>query len=83
MVKWTVRAIQVGSIELDRSAMTHFKGKGERITVPIWCAGATDGTHKVIVDTGIRDLQEYRKAEPGVRQTPDQVTTTAINGMEF
>ena len=24
MVKWTVRAIQVGSIELDRSAMTHF-----------------------------------------------------------
>ena len=78
MVKWTVRAIQVGSIELDRSAMTHFKGKGERITVPIWCAGATDGTHKVIVDTGIRDLQEYRKAEPGVRQTPDQVTTTAI-----
>ena len=37
MAKWTVRAIQVGSIDLDRSAMTHFKGKGERITVPIWC----------------------------------------------
>ena len=78
MAKWTVRAIQVGSIDLDRSAMTHFKGKGERITVPIWCAGATDGIHKVIVDTGIRDLEEYRKAEPGVKQTPDQVTTAAI-----
>ena len=26
MAKWTVRAIQVGSIDLDRSAMTHFKG---------------------------------------------------------
>ena len=27
MAKWTVRAIQVGSIDLDRSAMTHFKEK--------------------------------------------------------
>ena len=26
MAKWTVRAIQVGSIDLDRSAMTHYKG---------------------------------------------------------
>ena len=78
MAKWTVRAIQVGSIDLDRSAMTHFKGTGERLTVTIWCAGATDGIHKVIVDTGIRDLEEYRKAEPGVKQTPDQVTTAAI-----
>ena len=32
----------------------------------------------MIVDTGIRDLEEYRKAEPGVKQTPDQVTTAAI-----
>ena len=78
MAKWTVRAIQVGSIDLDRSAMTHYKGKGERITVPIWCAGATDGVHKVIVDTGIRDLEEYKKAEPGVSQTPAQITTAAI-----
>ena len=78
MAKWTVRAIQVGSIDLDRSAMTHYKGKGERITVPIWCAGATDGVHKVIVDTGIRDLEEYKKAEPGVSQTSAQITTAAI-----
>lgn len=78
MKEWIVKAIQVGSIELDRSAMTHYKGKGEHISVPIWCAGATDGEHKVIVDTGIRDLEEYRKSEPGVSQTPDQITTVAI-----
>ena len=75
---WTVKAIQVGSIELDRSAMTHFKGKGEKITVPIWCAGATDGVHKVLVDTGIRDLEEYRKSEPGVSQTKEQDTVRAV-----
>lgn len=78
MKEWIVKAIQVGSIELDRSAMTHYKGKGERIKVPIWCAGATDGEHKVLVDTGIRDLEEYKKAEPGVSQSPEQDTTEAV-----
>lgn len=78
MEKWVVKAIQVGSIQLDRSAMTHYKGKGEQLVVPIWCAGATDGKHKVLVDTGIRDLKEYQKAEPGVRQTSDQDTVTAV-----
>lgn len=78
MITWKIRAIQVGSITLDRSAMTHYKGKGEIITVPIWSAGATDGTHKVLVDTGIRDLEEYKKAEPGVHQTPEQETVTAV-----
>ncbi len=78
MNKWIVKAIQVGSIELDRSAMTHYEGKGERIVVPIWCAGATDGIHRVLVDTGIRDLDEYRKSEPGVSQSSEQITTTAV-----
>lgn len=78
MVKWLVKSIQVGSINLDRSAMTHYKGKGEWIKVPIWCAGATDGVHKVLVDTGIRDLMEYKKAEPGVEQEEDQDTAAAV-----
>lgn len=77
-MNWTVKAIQVGSIELDRSAMTHYKGKGEKIIVPIWCAGATDGVHKVLVDTGIRNLEEYKKAEPGVAQSPEQDTAAAV-----
>ncbi len=57
---WKLKAIQVGSIKLDRSSMTHYKGKGELITVPIWCCGATDGKHKVLIDTGIRDLKLYQ-----------------------
>ena len=76
--KWQVKAIQVGSIRLDRSAMTHYKGKGETITVPIWCAGATDGEHKVLVDTGIRSLEIYQQAEPGAAQTPEQDTARAV-----
>lgn len=78
---WTVTPIQVGSIVLDRSAMTHFKGKGEKITVPIWCGAATDGTHKVLVDTGIRDIEEYKKAEPGASQSDDQEITVALKNI--
>ncbi|KZL90158.1 N-acyl homoserine lactonase family protein [Clostridium magnum] len=77
-VKWVVKAIKVGSITLDRSAMTHYKGKGEIIKVPIWCAGATDGKHKVLVDTGIRDLEIYKKAEPGVEQKECEITEVAV-----
>lgn len=77
-VKWKVKAIQVGLLELDRSAMTHFKGKGEKIFVPVWCAGATDGVHKVVIDTGIRDIELYKLSEPGASQTPEQKTEVAI-----
>lgn len=77
-VLWEVTPIQVGTIILDRSAMTHFKGKGEEITVPILCGAATDGIHKVVIDTGIRDIAEYQKAEPGATQTDDQEITTAL-----
>ena len=79
--KWVVKAIKVGSLTLDRSAMTHYKGKGEIIKVAIWCAGATDGKHKVLVDSGIRDLETYRKAEPGVSQTKDEVTEVAVKNI--
>lgn len=76
---WKVKALQGGGIELDRSAMTHFKGKGESIDVPIWFATATDGQHQVVIDTGIYNL-EWVKAgpEPGCHQTPDQVTPVAV-----
>lgn len=75
---WKVTPLKVGSINLDRSSMTHFKGKGELITVPIWAAAATDGTHKVIIDTGIRDIDEYKKSEPGASQLPSEEISTAI-----
>lgn len=78
---WKVVPIKVGEIQLDRSAMTHFRGKGEIINVPIWSAAATNGTVKVVVDTGIRNLEEYRKSEPGVSQSEDQQITVALKNI--
>lgn len=78
---WKVTPIQVGTIVLDRSAMTHYKGKGEQIVIPIWCGAATDGIHKVLIDTGIRDIIEYQKAEPGATQAENQEITTALKNI--
>ena len=75
---WKVTALQLGSIIVDRSAMTHYKGKGEQLTVPIWGAAATDGKHKVVIDTGIRDIQEYRNFEPGADEKPEQRIDRAL-----
>lgn len=76
---WTVKALRGGGIVLDRSAMTHFKGKGETIDVPIWFAAATDGKTKVVIDTGIFNLAWVQAGpEPGCHQTPDQVTPAAV-----
>ena len=75
---WKFMPIEVDSIMLDRSAMTHLKGKDEQIKVPVWCAAATDGTHKILIDTGIRDIKEYIKSEPGANQSPSQEITRAL-----
>jgi len=76
---WSVKAIRSGGIILDRSAMTHFKGKGETLDVPIWFLAATDGKHKVLVDTGIFNLAWVQAGpEPGCHQSPDQVTPAAV-----
>ena len=76
---WSVKAIQGGGIVLDRSAMTHFKGKGETLDVPIWFLAATDGVKKILVDTGIYNLAWVQAGpEPGCHQTLDQVTPVAV-----
>ena len=66
---------------LEMCIRDSYKGKGEQITVPIWCAAATDGTHKILVDTGIRDINEYKKSEPGASQSADQEITTALKNI--
>ncbi len=77
--QWRVKAMRMGGFVLDRSAMTHYRGKGESIRVPIWAAAATDGVHKVVVDTGINDVEEVRRTtEPGVFQSPEETMPNAL-----
>jgi len=48
------------------------------MTVPIWCAAATDGKHKVIVDTGVRDLEVFKAVEPDLNVKPDEIIEVAV-----
>lgn len=78
--QWRVKAMRLGGFTLDRSAMTHYKGKGESIFVPVWAAAATDGVHRVVVDTGIHDAEELRAtSEPGCRQEPHELMPAALD----
>jgi glyoxylase-like metal-dependent hydrolase (beta-lactamase superfamily II) len=77
--QWQVKALRGGGIILDRSAMTHFKGKGQTIDVPIWFLAATDGKHKIIIDTGIYEIDWVKNGpEPGCHQNPDEKTDNSV-----
>ena len=57
MKKWQVKAIQVGTISGSMSGILHFGGNGKAVELPMWIVAATDGEHKVVIDTGIDELE--------------------------
>ena len=79
MQKRRARVFRVGRISVDRSVMTRFRGFGQELVIPIWCSALTDGIHKVLVDTGIGDLDWVLNGpEPGCMQTNEEETVTAL-----
>lgn len=79
MVKWQVKAIQVGSIHANMSGLMHYIGEQKPVEVPIWVVAATDGQHKVLIDTGIDDLASVVAGpEPNCCQKPEEQTLTAL-----
>lgn len=79
--KWYVKAIQVGSIAGSTTGPIHYcMEKGENVELPIWIAAATNGEHKVLVDTGIGDDLEAIVAgpEPNCRQKESERTAIAL-----
>lgn len=78
MKKWVVTALKVGRINMDRSSMTHFKNQGKREVFPIWAAAATNGNIKVIVDTGVGNLEEAQSREPGLMRNEEEILSNAI-----
>jgi glyoxylase-like metal-dependent hydrolase (beta-lactamase superfamily II) len=56
MDTWKVKTMRLGSISLDKSAMTHYRNMGVKIEVPIWCTAATNGKLKVLIDTGLDEI---------------------------
>ena len=77
---WNVKLIKVGEFfGVDKSALAHFAFKGEIITAPMWCLAVYNHDHKIIIDTGIHDVQWARdNVEPGADLFEGRDTVGAI-----
>jgi len=79
MSKWYVKAIQVGSISAVKSGLTHFRGSNIALEVPLWIAAATNGELKVLIDTGIGNLDDIVNGpEPNCHQLEAEQTPIAL-----
>lgn len=77
--EWKLKVIKVGRIAAERSGLTHFRGAGVKLEVPIWIVAATDGVHKVLVDSGIDDYDWVVEGpEPNCLQREEEQTLHAL-----
>ncbi len=53
----------MGTISADKSGLTHYRGLGTKLEVPVWSVALTDGKTKVLVDTGMDDI-DWVVSEP-------------------
>lgn len=69
----------VGSIGGNMSGLLHYIGENKAVEVPMWMVAATDGVHKVIIDTGIDELEPIVSGpEPNCHRRSEQRTVTAL-----
>lgn len=79
MAKWRVKTIRLGSIDADKSALTHYRGIGVKLAVPVWCVALTDGKTKILVDTGMDDMEwTVKNPEPAARQEKSEAMRPAL-----
>ncbi|MDO4281231.1 MAG: N-acyl homoserine lactonase family protein [Peptococcaceae bacterium] len=76
---WQLTAIQVGAVYTTDPLRYH-----ECLTpyeIKVWCIAATDGVHKILVDTGIDGANLawiHKHVDAKIWLTPDMETTTAV-----
>lgn len=75
---WEVMALKMGELDVDKSNVTNGVDIGKKIVVPIWSAAVYSGTHKIIIDTGISDVDWVVKKLGGCRRKKDESIAEAI-----
>ncbi len=80
MEKWKITVIRGGTISADKSGCTHYRNFGVKIELPIWFVALTNGDLKVLIDTGMDDLEWVVKsgAEPFAHQNEEEQTHRAL-----
>lgn len=56
-MEYTVTALKMGDLLVDKSSLTSGIGVGEQIKIPIWAAAIEGNGKKILVDTGIHSRE--------------------------
>lgn len=74
--KWEVCTMILGGGTVDRTTITRSWPYGDTIHVPYVSLAATDGTHKVVIDTGAREVDVIKK--PHAHRYPEEELPRAL-----
>ena len=74
--KWSVCTMVLGGGHVDRTVVTRCWPHGDTIHVPYVSVAATDGEHKVVIDTGARIVDTV--AKPYAHRTPEEELQNAL-----
>lgn len=59
MEEYRVTALKLGSLSVDKAAMTYMSGFGQKLNLPVWAAAIEGNGVRALVDTGIRDHDRW------------------------
>jgi N-acyl homoserine lactone hydrolase len=74
---YTVHALRLGTITVDRGGMIYGFRRGQLIDIPVWSAAIEGGGHRILVDTGLADPQRWSAYNP-CTQAPDETLAAAL-----
>lgn len=74
---YTVHALRLGTLTVDRGGMIYGFQRGEIIDIPVWSAAIEGGGYRILVDTGLADPQRWSAYNP-CQQLPDETLAAAL-----
>lgn len=74
MEEFKVTALKVGTLGVEKAAMTYMSGFGIQLNLPVWVAAIEGDGIKALVDTGIRDHDKWdRELNPCWREDDESI----------
>ncbi|WP_433618098.1 hypothetical protein ACQP2P_20015 [Dactylosporangium sp. CA-139114] len=62
VAQYTVTAVRLGTMVVDRSALTF--GAGEPVEIPTWGAAVQAGSARILIDTGLAGPERWNERFP-------------------
>ncbi|MDG4767999.1 N-acyl homoserine lactonase family protein [Solwaraspora sp. WMMD406] len=75
---YKVTALKLGTLGVDKAAMTYMSGFGSKINLPVWAAAVEGNGVKMLVDTGIRDHDKWDRELNPCWAERDETIETAL-----